>query len=77
MKQERLLITSFGNTLDELRTVDLVELTACSNFDGFQVDLEAFAVDVICSKIHLIRFKESTRVLYLFEWFEFSRSDWR
>ena len=46
------LINSFGNALDELRTVDFVELTACSIFDDFQVDIEAFAVDVICSKIH-------------------------
>ena len=39
VKQERLLINSFGNALDELRTVDLVELTACSIFDDFQVDI--------------------------------------
>ena len=52
VKQERLLINSFGNVLDELTTVDLVELTACSSFDDFQVDIEAFAMDVICSKIH-------------------------
>ena len=56
--------------LDELRTVDLVELTACSIFDDFQVDIEAFAVDVICSKIRsqdlmkvqeYLHFEESTR----------------
>ena len=51
MKQEGLLINSFGNALDELKTVDLVELTACSIFDDFQANIEAFAVDVICSKI--------------------------
>ena len=40
-----------ASAADELRTVDLVELTAYSIFDDFQVDIEAFAVDVICSKI--------------------------
>ena len=48
VKQEKVLINSFGNALDKLRTVDLVELTACSIFDSFQVDIETFAVDVIC-----------------------------
>ena len=49
--ETRKTFNSFGNALDELRTVDLVELTACSIFDDFQVDIEAFAVDEICSKI--------------------------
>ena len=36
-----------------MRAVDLVEFTAFSIFDDFQVDIEPFAVDIICSKIQL------------------------
>ena len=73
VKQEGLLINLFGNALDELRTVDLVELTAYSIFDDFQVDVEAFAVDVICSKIQSYDLK---KVYYAYlSGLKFCRSD--